>query len=178
MLILPFIANIGGSTAYWSCFIVLIFLGALQGIAQGTVFTMAAAFPFKYIGAVMVGNGLAGIGSNLFRGATLIVFPADGGVNNEFYGALTLFIFSAVIMVLCALAQIYIRNSEFAKFYLEPKADDSRRTNPELNGSSNNPSDVGEAERLNPSSNDVPAEKVDKSQVTLKQFMVQAYSNF
>ena len=104
MLILPFIANIGGSTAYWSCFIVLIFLGALQGTTQGTVFTMAAAFPFKYIGAVMVGNGIAGIGSNLFRGATLVAFPASGGANNEFYGALTLFIFSAVIMVLCALA--------------------------------------------------------------------------
>ena len=52
MMILPFLANIGGSTAYWSCFVILIFLGAFQGATQGTVFAMAAAFPFKYIGAV------------------------------------------------------------------------------------------------------------------------------
>ena len=180
MLILPFIANIGGSTAYWSCFFVLILLGALQGTTQGTVFTMAAAFPFKYIGAVMVGNGIAGIGSNLFRAATLIAFPSSGGPNNEFYGALTLFIFSAIIMVICALAQIYVRNSEFAKFYLEPKHDDSRRTNPELNGSNNNTADgtVEEAERLRPTSDYEPTEKKDKSKLGLKQFMVHAYGNF
>ena len=121
MLILPYLANIGGSTAYWSCFFALIVLGAFQGATQGTVFTMAAEFPFKYMGAVMVGNGLAGIGSNFFRGATLVVFPSDGGDKNEFYGALAIFIFSTIIVVLCGLAQLYVRNSEFAKFYLEPK---------------------------------------------------------
>ena len=65
---------------------------------------MAAAFPFKYMGAVMVGNGVAGIGSNLVRAATLKAFPADGGPDNQFYGALAMFGVSLVILILCALA--------------------------------------------------------------------------
>ena len=104
MVILPFLANIGGAVAYWSCFSILVFLGIFYGAAQGTVFAMAAAFPFKYMGAVMVGNGIAGIGSNLVRAATLKAFPADEGVNNQFYGALTMFSVSLLIMVLCAVA--------------------------------------------------------------------------
>jgi len=31
--------------------------------------------PFKYMGAVMFGNGLCGIICNLLRGMTLIAFP-------------------------------------------------------------------------------------------------------
>ena len=157
MLMLPYLASIGGSTAYWSCFIVLIVLGVFQGVVQGTVFTMAAAFPFKYIGAVMVGNGLAGIGSNFFRGATLVAFPSDGGDNNDFKGALALFIFSTIIVVLCALAQLYVRKSEFAKFYLGPKVNEVAQTQDELNRPGNTAGGTVDQ-----------TEKMDKSKVTLK----------
>ena len=104
MVILPFLADMGGAAAYWSCFGTLILLGIFYGATQGTVFAMAAAFPFKYMGAVMVGNGVAGLGSNLVRAATLKAFPADGGPDNEFYGALAMFGVSLVILILCALA--------------------------------------------------------------------------
>ena len=79
---------------------------------------MAAAFPFKYMGAVMVGNGIAGLGSNFFRAFTLVMFPANDGVDNEFYGALTLFLFSATVMIICAITQLYVRKNKFAKYYL------------------------------------------------------------
>ena len=92
-----------------------------MGACQGTVFQMAAAFPFKYMGAVMVGNGMAGIGSNFFRAITLFVFPSDGGENNEFYGALSIFIFSSVVMLLCGLTQLYVRKNEYARYYLVTK---------------------------------------------------------
>ena len=73
------------------------------------------------MGAVMVGNGIAGIGSNFFRAGTLLVFPSDGGENNEFYGALSIFIFSSIVMVLCGLTQLYVRKNEYARYYLVTK---------------------------------------------------------
>lgn len=79
---------------------------------------MAAAFPFKYMGAVMVGNGIAGLGSNFFRAFTLVVFPSDGGPNNEFYGSLLIFSFTAATMIICALIQLYFRKNPYAKFFL------------------------------------------------------------
>ena len=70
---------------------------------------MAARMPFKYMGAVMVGNAIAGIGSNILRAITIVSFPTDDGENNEFYGALTFFFVSNVIILLCAIAQLYVR---------------------------------------------------------------------
>ena len=56
MILLPILANQGGAFGYWSCFwVLLLFFGVSGGAIRITVFQMAAAFPFKYIGVVMVG---------------------------------------------------------------------------------------------------------------------------
>ena len=115
MILLPILANQGGAFGYWSCFwVLLLFFGVFFGACRLTVFQMAAAFPFKYMGAVMVGNGAAGLGSNFFRAATLLVFPTDGGEDNEFYGAMSIFVFAAIVEILCMFAQFYVRKNEFA----------------------------------------------------------------
>jgi hypothetical protein len=43
---------------------------------------MAANMPFKYMGAVMFGNGLSAICCNTLRAITLVAFPAVKG-NDE-----------------------------------------------------------------------------------------------
>ena len=41
MIILPFLAKLGDSAGFWSCFAVLIIFGFFSGMIQGTTFTMA-----------------------------------------------------------------------------------------------------------------------------------------
>ena len=74
--IIPYLVQLPLGLNYWITFIVLFIFGAFAGIAQGTVFTMAANLPFKYMGAVMLGNGICGIAANLLRAITLAAFPA------------------------------------------------------------------------------------------------------
>ena len=87
---------------------------------------MAAAFPFKYMGVLIVGIGSAGLFSNFFRAFTLVVFPSDGGPNNEFYGSLLIFFFTAATMIICALTQLYLRTNSFAKFFLSMQSSQSK----------------------------------------------------
>ena len=62
------------------------------------------------------------MGTNLIRAATLEIWPVDeeDTQNNAFKGALFMFMFGAVTMVLCALTQLYLRRNKFSKYYLKP----------------------------------------------------------
>jgi hypothetical protein len=59
------------------------------------VFGLAGGLPFRYMAAVMLGNGIVGIASNVLRAVTLMSFPATkNGVNNKensFNGAMVFF---------------------------------------------------------------------------------------
>jgi len=81
MVALPFAARLPqqNNFNFWIVFLLLIIFGAFSGTAQGAVFTMAAGLPFKYMGAVMLGSGICGIGPNLLRGVTLLVYPIEVG---------------------------------------------------------------------------------------------------
>ena len=77
MLVLPFLCHIGGSTGFWTSNVLLVFYGVSCGAAQGSTFMMGALFPFKYMSAIMLGNGISGFGSNVLRAGTLWIWPAD-----------------------------------------------------------------------------------------------------
>jgi len=71
------------------------------------------------MGAVMFGNGIAGIGSNILRALTLIIFPADDDPQNSFRGALTIFMIAFFVEALSVLAQVCLRKNAYANFYLK-----------------------------------------------------------
>lgn len=118
MAVLPALCKIGGSTGFYTASVVNLFLGTASGATQGSVYMMAAAFPPQYMAAVMFGNGLAGIGVILLRGLAIGIWPADGADGNAFKATLSLYIFAAVFLAVCALAQVYINKSLFAQYYL------------------------------------------------------------
>ena len=107
LVALPFLGQLSDeSLAYWSCFWALFIFGWFSGVAQGSIFGMAAAFPFKYMGAVMFGNGLSGIGTNCFRALTQAVWSSDTddeqlNKDNLFKGTLVFFILAAGYIGLC-----------------------------------------------------------------------------
>jgi Nucleoside transporter len=67
------------SVNFYVVFALLVIFGAFSGTAQGSVFSMAAGLPFKYMGAVMFGSGICGVSTNALRAVTLIAFPIVEG---------------------------------------------------------------------------------------------------
>jgi hypothetical protein len=110
--LMPFLACLPLGTNYWICFTVCFPFGAFSGIAQGSIFTMAANLPFKYMGAVMFGNGLAAIFCNSLRAITLIAFPYDpedsSTFHNSYLGAVVFCCICAAMMFSCVFVQLFI----------------------------------------------------------------------
>ena len=64
------------------------------------------------MGAVMTGNGIAGIGTTALRAITLAALPEDDAhPNNEYYGALIFFFIGAFFMILCVITQLWLKNN-------------------------------------------------------------------
>ena len=67
-------------------------------MVMGTVFGLAGIIPDpKYMGAVMVGNGVAGIASNLLRVVFVATFP-DGTL---FIQAVIFFVLTFIFIIIC-----------------------------------------------------------------------------
>jgi hypothetical protein len=105
LAVFPYLVKLSLGVNYWVCFGTLVVYGAFSGVAQGTVFTMAANFPFKYMGAVMFGNGISGFACNILRAVTLAAFPAKGpnSANNSFYSAIVFLSIGSLTLVICVL---------------------------------------------------------------------------
>jgi len=123
MIALPFLTILPDGANFWAVFFALFIFGYMSGTIQGTIFTMAGAMPFRYIAMVMFGNGICALGCNAIRGITLLVFPVVSGAadaeKNEFLAALTFYIVAAVIMLACAVLQVFIAKNDFAVYYLD-----------------------------------------------------------
>jgi len=50
---------------------------------------------------------------------TLAIFPADEKSNNEFIGALSLFIFAFFVLAACVIAQLCLKKNKYANYYLK-----------------------------------------------------------
>lgn len=72
--------------------------------------------------AVMFGNGISGTGTIVLRAITLLIWPADSDDpdnNNAFKAVLACYLFAAILLAGCALAQVNLRKNAFAIFYLK-----------------------------------------------------------
>jgi len=115
ILSLPLLAHFLGSASqsFWSCFVVLLAFGIVNGVVQAQVFGLAGILPGKYIGAVMFGNGLSGIGANLLRLIFVIALPSD----TLYLQAQIHFILSGLTLFMSGYAyNILIKNEYFIHF--------------------------------------------------------------
>lgn len=124
MATIPFLACLPLGVNYWVIFVTLFPFGAFGGIAQGTVFTMAAGMPFKYMGAVMFGNGLAAIFCNLLKALTLITLPYDptdpSTDENAFLGSVIFIGTCASLLFSCVFIQLFLlRKNPFYVYHLD-----------------------------------------------------------
>ena len=75
MIMIPFSADIGGSSAYWLCFALLFFFGLFSGVNNALCYSYNAKLPSSYIAVFLTSHGAAGIFSNLLRLISLNIWP-------------------------------------------------------------------------------------------------------
>ena len=111
-----------------SCFVV----GSSNAILSGGVFGLCADFPPQFTGALMSGQGLAGLSVSL---ASLITIWAGNEVDlcsddddgeceehNTDYSALAFFIITCVVLGTCVLSFLALLKLPFTKFFLDKAA--------------------------------------------------------
>lgn len=75
-LTMPFIVRyLEEDTAWIIILAIIVVYGIASSFVQGGIFGFAGIFPFKYMGAVMLGNGFSGLSMNAFRMICLAIFP-------------------------------------------------------------------------------------------------------
>ena len=118
MISLPFVTHYikidAAAEKYWTVFTILFIYSPIGGIVQGTTFSLAGPLPSPYVGAIMIGNGLSGIGSTLFSLLLVAVLP---GSENLFTQAVILFGSTTLILLVSASMYPFVVNSEFYRFY-------------------------------------------------------------
>jgi len=121
MLLLPFTANVGGSTAYYLCGFLLFIFGLFSGVCQTACYGYNAKLPSSYIAIFLTSQGLAGIFSNLLRLASLWLWPINGDTQSTASSAFKACFFmqcSGILVVLvCLPAQIILSKNRFANYY-------------------------------------------------------------
>lgn len=90
--------------------------------------------PFKYMGAVMFGNGLSGITLNLLRAITLAAFPPQPGSDNNFKGSLIYFILAAIILVICVVCMFIFMRLPFVQYYIRKATEEKNKTVRRISG--------------------------------------------
>jgi Nucleoside transporter len=130
MIVLPLVTNALESGAAFGVVIsILVVFGVVGGIVQASTFAMGGMLPGKYMGGIMLGQGLSGIILNLCRILTLIIIPHD-----LFTGALVYFILAGGIMVICAIGMCKFIRLEFVQYYFKKASEDKMRTFRKISG--------------------------------------------
>jgi equilibrative nucleoside transporter 1/2/3 len=115
MILLPLTAQYftDPTLGFYLCIMLLLIFGIVSGIVQNTIFGLAGMLPPKYMGAVMLGNGLSGITCNLINCITLAAFP-----NDLFLGSIVYFVIAACMLIVCLFCKLVLRQNEFSQYYI------------------------------------------------------------
>ena len=77
IIVLPLVGHFfpSPSSKFYGCFVILTIFGAFNGMVQGQVFGLGGILPAKYMGSIMLGNGLSGILMTLLRMLFVLTIP-------------------------------------------------------------------------------------------------------
>ena len=95
---------IGGRTGWYILMVNIIINGAANAFVQGGLFGYASIFPSKYMGSMMIGQGLSGFILNSVKILMLAVFPPDNSKGkddiNSYYDSIVFLSVAAIILIL------------------------------------------------------------------------------
>ena len=115
MVGLPWVTLIiGQNIGYYLVLAILTVFGSINGVSEALIWALAGGMPHKYIAAIMLGEGISGIISNLLRLMTLYLFPDEPS-----WAAVMFFSVSALMaFIASAIYTIVLKNNECFQFYL------------------------------------------------------------
>ncbi|KAF2070178.1 hypothetical protein CYY_008505 [Polysphondylium violaceum] len=90
--------------------------GSIASLLFGSVLGLVGLFPMEYTGAVMSGNGVAGIIASLLRIITKVSVPDNSSGAKE--SSFLFFFLAAGVLVFCFLCFILLLNLPITKYYL------------------------------------------------------------
>jgi len=98
---------------FWTSAACLFLFGAWNGMSQGTVFGLGSILPGEYLGAIMFGNGVAGVATNVLRMILLLLWP-----DTSLYAQMLIFFtLSTAFMFVSALCYSILIKNKFYQFY-------------------------------------------------------------
>ena len=102
MIVLPCIPQLlQPELAHTLCLAILVFLGLILGVAQGSVAGFAGALPEKYLASLLLGYGVSGISISFLRGICLYAF-SEGNGSSSFLGIFLYFLIAALFLICSA----------------------------------------------------------------------------
>mmetsp|Transcript_1078 Transcript_1078/g.2626 ORF Transcript_1078/g.2626 Transcript_1078/m.2626 type:complete len:390 (+) Transcript_1078:2257-3426(+) len=114
LAVIPIVAaTVKGLLGFAIVSVLVFFNGAVNAVAQTTVYGMAGMMPGDYTQAVMLGNSLSGIVLSAARMVCLVTFStSSSGLQ---MGTTVYFLLSGTILVLCCFAQVHITKHPLVK---------------------------------------------------------------
>eukprot|EP01111_Echinosteliopsis_oligospora_P013565 TRINITY_DN4895_c0_g1_i1.p1 TRINITY_DN4895_c0_g1~~TRINITY_DN4895_c0_g1_i1.p1 ORF type:complete len:431 (-),score=65.89 TRINITY_DN4895_c0_g1_i1:20-1312(-) len=119
LMLVPFIYNIMGEhkqPAMAATLLCVFLTGVASSILIGTIIGLASLFPPQYIGAIMTGNGVAGILTSLLSIITTLTFPDTFQGQKEI--GIVYFMISAFVIVICVMGYLVLQKLPITKYYL------------------------------------------------------------
>lgn len=100
---MPFITEYLPRKVGWYILLVSIFInGIANSFAQGSLFGFASIFPSKYMGIMIIGQGLSGLILNVIKIILLVILPPDEHKGdkdeNSFYDSIIFLSVAGVIL--------------------------------------------------------------------------------
>ena len=104
--------------------IIIVLLGTASAFNQGGVFGIGSVFPPEIMGAIMFGQGSAGIVCNILMAFCLLVLPPEDDIpagekdRNSFYGTILYYVIASVFVVACIVIYFSFMKTRYAQYYL------------------------------------------------------------
>mmetsp|Transcript_24808 Transcript_24808/g.62273 ORF Transcript_24808/g.62273 Transcript_24808/m.62273 type:complete len:507 (-) Transcript_24808:68-1588(-) len=97
--------------------------GTFSAMLFGSVMGLGSIFPPKYVGAVMSGNGVAGILAGAIRIITKLALPDD--LKGSQTASIIYFALGSVIMLVCVFSYHIMRMFPYARYHLDKSSEAS-----------------------------------------------------
>jgi hypothetical protein len=99
-------------------FLLLTVFGMFLGMNAGSVYSMAGGLPPKYMGALFLGQGIAGIGAVVLRASSLVMWPTNAASDNFYIGCMAYVLVTSGFIMFCGMLQFRLKHNDFAVYHL------------------------------------------------------------
>lgn len=138
MLVLPFLATVGGPSAnFWACFVAIALLGPCTGINNVSLYSLSAETGPYYMSGFMVGMGLGALILNLLRMWTLQQWPASETASGLQTSSTVFYLISAAFLAVCGISYLTQRE-KIAKVRAKHSHSHSAETRVAINNNDDN----------------------------------------